>query len=151
VGAARIQQAVLGQGAGRDDADDVAMDHGLGAALPRLGRRLQLLADGGLEPLPDQPRQIAVQRMHRHPGHGDVLALVLAPLCQGDSQGRRGDLGVPEEQFVEIAHAEEDDGVGLAGLGRQELRHHRRRPFGGRDRVGFRRMGEGRVHGSGPR
>ena len=123
------------------------MDHGLGAALAGLGRGLKLFADGGLEPLPDQPRQIAVQRMHRHPGHGDVLALVLAALGQGDAQGLRGDLGVLEEQLVEIAHAEEDDGVRLAGLGRQELRHDGRRPLAGRDGVGCRGMDEGGVHG----
>jgi hypothetical protein len=129
IGPAGVQQTVLGQGSGGNDPDDVAVDHGLGAALAGHGRGFQLFADRGLEPLPDQPRQIAVQGMDRHPGHGDVLALVFTPFGQGDAEGPGGDLRVLEEQFVEIAHAEEDDGVRLAGLGRQELRHDRRRPL----------------------
>ena len=51
IGAARVQQAVLGQGAGRDHPDHVAADDGLGPA-PTLGLGgvLQLVADGDLEP-----------------------------------------------------------------------------------------------------
>ena len=41
VGPARIEQVVLGDGAGRDDAGDFAADQALG-----LGRVLDLVADG---------------------------------------------------------------------------------------------------------
>ena len=68
--AARVQQALLGQGAGRDDAHHVAPDHGLGAALLGLGRVLHLLADGDLEALADQLGEIGLGRMHRHAAHG---------------------------------------------------------------------------------
>ena len=83
--------------------------------------------------------------MDRHPGHRNVLALVFAALGQGDAQGGRGDLGIPEEQLVEIAHAEEQDGVRRAGLGREELRHHR--GGSGVDGLGFRWWLQGGVHG----
>ena len=64
--------------------------------------------------------------MHGHAAHGDGLAGVLAPGGQGDAEGGGGLPGVIEEEFVEIAHPEEDQGVGLARLGFEELRHHRR-------------------------
>ena len=54
----------------------------------------------------------------------------------------RGFLGVLEEQLEEVAHAEEHQRVGLAGLGLEILRHHRR---GAR---GVRGVGHLRVHGS---
>jgi hypothetical protein len=68
---------------------------------------------------------------------------MLAALGQGDAQQARGDLGVLEEQFVEVAHPEEDDGVRLLGLGRQILAHDGSHAFGG---GGLRGMGEGSVH-----
>ena len=58
-----VEQAVLGQRAGRDEAHDVAAHHRLGAALPRFGRVLELLADGDAVALPDQPLQVFVGAM----------------------------------------------------------------------------------------
>ena len=46
--------------------------------------------------------------MHGHAAHGDGLAGVLAPGGQGDAEGGGGLPGVIEEEFVEIAHPEED-------------------------------------------
>ncbi len=63
--------------------------------------------------------------MDRHPAHGDRRSAVIAPGGQGDAQRGGRLLRVLEEQFVEVAHAEEDQGVGLAGLGLEELGHHR--------------------------
>ncbi len=125
------------------------MDHSLGAALLGLGRVFQLFADGDLEALADQPRQIAVHGVDRHPGHGDVLALVLAAFGQGDAQRRRRLLRVLEEQFVEVAHAEEQHGFGLCSLDRQVLGHDRRGASVGLE-VGFGQglggVGKRRVH-----
>ncbi len=122
---ARVQKRVLGQRAGRDEAHDLAPHDGLGAALLGLGRRLHLLAHGDAEPLADQRQKVTLGRVHRHAAHGDVVAVVLAALGQGDVQrlGRRG--GVVEEQLVEVAHAIEQQRVGILGLDRQILRHHR--------------------------
>jgi hypothetical protein len=43
--AARVEQRFLGDRAGRDQAHDLALHHRLAAALLRLGRVLDLLAD----------------------------------------------------------------------------------------------------------
>ena len=55
--AARVEQPVLGQGAGGDDAHDGALHRPPAAAPSRLGRVLDLLADRDLEPGADQPRR----------------------------------------------------------------------------------------------
>ena len=130
-----VEQAVLGQRAGRDEAHDVAAHDRLGAALPGFRRVLELLAHGDAEALADQPLQVLVGAMDRHPAHGDVLAQVLAALGEHDAERLRGGDGVVEEQLVEIAHAVEQHAVGIGGLDLQELRH-RRRDAGGRAGVG---------------
>ncbi len=122
-----VEQAVLGQRAGRDEAHHVAAHDRLGAALPRLGRVLQLLAHGDAKALPDQPLQVFVGAVDRHAAHGDVLAQVLAALGQHDAQRLRRGHRVLEEQLVEIAHAVEQQAVRIGRLDLQELRH------GGRD------------------
>ena len=79
-----------------------------------------------LKPGADQLGEIGLGRVHRHARHGDRLAGVVAAEGQGDAERGGGLLGVLEEQLVEVAHAEEDQRVGLARLGLEELRHHRR-------------------------
>ena len=126
VGAPGVEEAVLGQGAGGDHPDDVAADDGLGAPPLRLRRVLHLLADRHLEAGADQLGQIGFGGVDRHAAHGDGLAGVLAAGGQGDAEGRRRLAGVLEEEFIEVAHAEEDEGVGLSRLGLEELGHDRR-------------------------
>ena len=137
--------AVLGQGAGRHHPHDVASHHRLRAALLGLGGVLQLFADGDLVADADQPGEVALHRMDRHAGHRDVLALMLAALGQGDAERGRRDLGVLEEQLVEVAHAEEQHGFGLCSLDQQVLGHDRRSAGVGLE-VGFGRVGKRRVH-----
>jgi len=144
IGAAGVQQPVLGQGARGDDAHHVAAHHRLAAAFPGLGGVFHLLADGDLEAGPDQLGQVGLRRVRRHPGHGDRRAGMGAAMGQGDADGGRSAGGVVEEQLVEIAHAEEHQGVGLARLGLEILRHHRR-GAGGVRRGGLGRENR-RVH-----
>jgi hypothetical protein len=129
VRASRIEQSLLGQGAGRDDPDDGAVDHRLVPALPRLGRALDLLGDGDPEAAPDQPGEVGFGGVDRHSAHRDGLAFMLAAGGQSDVEAGRGGPGVVEEKLEEIAHpVEEQAALGL-GLQRQILRHHRgRRP-----------------------
>jgi len=138
VGAACVEQAVLGQGARRHHPHHVAADDGLAAAFARLGGVLHLLADGDLEAGADQLGQIGLRRVHRHARHGDRRALVGAAGRERDAERARGLFGVVEEELVEVAHAEEDQRVGLARLGLEELRHHGAR-------IGGEGIG-GRVH-----
>ncbi len=123
IGAAVFEQAVLGQGTGRNDANNAAFDHGLGAAFLGLGRIFELLADGDAKPQPDQLGDIGIDRMRRHAGQRDIIIAKLAALGQGQRQGAGSGDGVVEEQLVEVAHAEEQQGIGMLGLGLQVLRH----------------------------
>ena len=123
---ARIEQRLLGERARGDEAHHVAAHHRLGPALLGLGRVLDLLADRHPVPSRDQALEIVVGGMHRHAAHGDVLAQMLAALGQRDAERARGDLGVLEEQLVEIAHAVEQEAVGVGRLDLQILGDHGR-------------------------
>ncbi len=124
--APRVEQTILGQGAGGDHPYHVTCHQRLAAALAGLGRILELLADGDLEAFADQPLQIELGTVHRHPAHGDVHAGVPAPSGQRDVEGGCRLLGILEEQLVEIAHAEEQQGTRMSGLERLVLGDHRR-------------------------
>ena len=121
-----VEQALLGQRAWGDEAHHVAPDHGLRPALPRLGRVLDLLAHRDAMALRDQALEIFVGGMHRHAAHGDVLSEVLAALGERDAKRAAGDGGVLEEQLVEIAHAVEQEAIGIGRFDLQILGHHRR-------------------------
>ncbi len=107
---ARVEEALLGQGAGGDDAGDRAPHRPLAAAPPRLGGVLDLVADRDLEPGADQPREIGFGGVDRDAAHRDVGAVVPAALGQRDVERlRRGDR-VVEEQLEKIPHPEEQAG-----------------------------------------
>ena len=78
-------------------------------------------------PSGDQLLQVLVGGVDRHAAHRDVGALVLAALGERDAERARGDLGVVEEQLVEIAHPVEQQAVRIGRLDLDVLRHHRRR------------------------
>ena len=129
--AREFEQRLLGQRAGRHQPDDRAVDQRLGAArLARLGRALDLLGDGDAVAAADQPREIGFGGMDRHAAHRDRLAVVLAALGQRDVEAWRGGLGVVEEQFEEVAHPVEQQGIPGLGLEAPVLRHHRGRFVG---------------------
>ena len=83
---------------------DLAPHHRFAAALSRLRRILDLLADGDAMAKADQPVQIILRPLDRHAAHRNVVALMLAALGEHDPERLGGDFGVLEEQFVEIAH-----------------------------------------------
>ena len=56
---------------------------------------------------------------------------MLAALGEHDAERAARDLGILEEQFVEIAHPVEQQTVRIGGLDLQVLHHDRRRPLGG--------------------
>ena len=126
IGADGIEQKLLGDGARRHQAHHLAADHGFAAALAGLGRVLDLLANGDAVALADQPIQIILGALDRHAAHGDVHALMLAALRQDNGERTGGDLGVFKKQFVEIAHAIEEERARIRRLDRVILRHHRR-------------------------
>ena len=149
VGARRIEQVVLGDGAGGDEPHHVPAHDRLVAALPRFRGILGLLAHGDAMAEADEALQIIVGALDRDAAHGDVGARVLAALGQDDAERPAGGLRVGEEQFVEIAHPVEQEAVGIRRLDLQILRHHRRdarvvggeRPGSGRVAIGGRGRG----------
>ena len=135
IAGARLEQAVLGQRASGDETDHVAPDDRLRAALLGFRGILHLLAHSDAEAALDQTLQIVVGRMHRDPAHGDILALVLAALRELDAERLARRHRVVEEEFVEVAHAIEEQAVGIGGLDLGVLRHHRRQRGGRRRRL----------------
>ena len=122
---ARVEEPVLGQGAGGDDAHHRALDRPLVAASPGFGGILDLIADRHLEPGADEARQIGIDGMHRHAAHRDVGAVMPAAPGQRDVERRRRGDRVIEEQLIEIAHPEKQEAPGMAALDLVILRHDR--------------------------
>ena len=121
VGRLGVEQLVVGQRARRDDPDDLALDQPLGEL-----RVLDLLADR--RPLARPGR--AWPGTTPAPGGGTPPSarrrpLVLVAGRQRQAEQGRGALGVLAEHLVEVAHAEQQQGVGIAGLQLAILLHHR--------------------------
>ena len=116
----RLEQAVLGKGAGRDEADDGALEGALAGA--RLGV-LHLFGDGDAEAAADEAGEVGLGGVDGDAAHGNGLAPVLAAAGEGDVEGGGGGFGVLEEQLVEVPHSEEEQGVGVFGLEGEPLRH----------------------------
>ena len=68
-----IEQRILRQGSGGDEAHDLAADDRFRAAFFRLGRIFRLLADGDAETFFNETLKINFGGMHRHPAHGNGL------------------------------------------------------------------------------
>ena len=125
-----IKQRLLGQRAGRHVSHDVARHERLAPARLRLRRGFGLLGDGDAMARLDQPREIALRAVDRHPAHRDRRAIMFAPTGQRDVERGRRRLGIIEEEFEEIAHAVEEQAILRLGLERQILRHHGRKGWG---------------------
>ena len=117
---AGVEDGDVGGGARRDDANDFAADDFFaGAGL------LHLIADGDFEAGADQAGDVAVGGVIRNAAHRNGLPFFAIARGQRDLQFARGEHGVFVEQFVEIAEAEEEEGVRIAGFDRLVLLHQR--------------------------
>jgi hypothetical protein len=72
----------------------------------------------------DQAMEIGA--VHRHPAHRNILPAMLAALGQHDAERTACDLGVFEEQLVEIAHPVEQQAIRIGGLDLDVLLHQGR-------------------------
>ena len=149
-----VEERVLGERAGRHDADDLALDDALGL----LGI-LDLLADGDLVSGDDELSEIVLERVVGDSGERDRVA-AFAARGQGDAQHLRAKYRVVVERFVEVAHAKEQDRVAdllflidvLAHRGGEVLQcGGQGRRLSGRRRGGGRRGGDGRRRAGGRR
>ena len=111
-----VEQLRLDHGARCDDPHDGAVDE---APPVRLA---DLLADGDAVALLDEPREVGVEGVVGNAGERHLLALPHVPLREDDLQVARGDLRVLVERLVEVAHAEEEQRVGVLRLHAEVLR-----------------------------
>jgi hypothetical protein len=152
--AVAIEHSGIGDGARGDDASHVALDQtsaAIGGA--------DLLADGDFVAGGDQPGDVSIGGVMRDTGEGDADTFAHFAAGEDDIEDAGGDLGVLLEGLVEVAEAEEEDGVGEAALDLQVLtadwRVTPRTPCtigrGGRGSRDQRCLGVGRHYGSSPR
>ena len=121
-----IEQLRLGQRAWRHHPGDGAAHDRFAGAFLGLGRVFHLFGDSDPVAALDQPRQIGIGGMHRHPAHRDRHAGMFAAPGQRDIERGSSSGGIIEEKFVKIAHAEEQQAIGRFVLQRQILCNHRR-------------------------
>ena len=86
-------------------------------------RHFHLLADRHLVPRTNQPRDIILRRVIRHPAHRHRLPLFLVPRGQSDLQNLRRHHRVIVEKLVEIPQAEKQQGRRMLLLHRMILLH----------------------------
>jgi len=115
-----VQQFAVGDRARRDDAHHLAFDGAL-----RSGYIAHLLGNRHRFAELDQLAEVAFQRMHRHAGHHHGLPRAGAARRERDVEQAVGLARVVVEDFVEVAHAEEDERVGVLGFQAQVLLHDR--------------------------
>ena len=110
-----VEDVFFKDGSGGDDAGDFAADDALG-----LGGIFHLFADGDLDPGADKASEVHFGGVVGDAAHGDALAF-----GEGDVEDLGGAFGVVEEHFVEVTHAEEEEGVvGQFAADSAELLHH---------------------------
>ena len=118
-----VEAGAVDDRAGRDNADDIALDKSLGER-----RVLGLLADGDLVALGDQARDVGVARMVGDAAHRRLILRRLAAVAGRQRQIKlaRGELGILVEHLIEVAQAEKEDRILILLLDLQILLHHRR-------------------------
>jgi len=81
------------------------------------------ITTGDFEAGANEARDVAVGGVIGDAAHGNGLALFAIAGGEGDLELAGGDDGVFVEEFVEVAKAEEKEGVGVAGFDRVVLLH----------------------------
>ena len=114
-----LEERLVGEGAGRHDAHHLALQRSLG-----LARLTALFADRDRLALAHQAREIRVQRGGRHAGHRNRCARRCPALRERNVEQLRATTRIVVEHLVEVAHAVEEQHVGMLGLDAQVLLHH---------------------------
>ena len=115
-----IHDTIAERYAGRDHFRDPTFHDGLG----QLGI-LQLIADRYSMPRADQFGQVGIQGMVRETCQGHFTGRAVVAFGEGDPEDLRGPNSVGGEGLVEIAHTEEQQGVGVLPLDPLILLHQR--------------------------
>ena len=113
------EQCRVRERAGRDHAHHLAFHRAL-----RSRRVTDLLADRDRLAQLHELREVLLDCVERHARHPDGLASGGAARGERDVEELRGALGVGVEEFVEIAHAVEEQHVRIPRLEDEVLLHH---------------------------
>ena len=116
----RIELCRVGDGAGGDNANDLALDETF-----RLFRIFDLIADRNPLIGTDEFGGVRLKLMVREAAHRDGVVGPFAPRGQRQFQETAGFLGIFVEHLVEVAHAVQQDRVGMLLLQRLVLPQHR--------------------------
>ena len=117
---------VFQHGAGRDDARNSPFDQPLGSFWV-----FCLVADGDVVALVDELGHVALHRMPRYAAHGDGVFCIPAAAGEGNLKLAGRDLGVFKKQFIKVAHAVKQQGIGVFGLDAHVLLKHGGQFYGG--------------------
>ena len=111
--AAAVEHGFFGECAGGDEARDFPFDDACGIAR-RLAAAVvfHLFADGDLESGGDHAVKVGIDGVVGNTGHGNRI-FTLGTAGEGDAEDAGDGAGVFVEAFIEIAHAEEKDGIGV--------------------------------------
>ena len=103
-----VQHASFQHRAGRDNANDIALDEALGQR-----RVLHLLADGNLISFLHEAGDVCFRAMKRHAAHGSPLLLAAVTPSQRKIQLAGHQFGVIEKHLIKISEPEKQDGAGI--------------------------------------
>jgi hypothetical protein len=117
----RVEHLVVEHDAGRDHANDLALDQALG----ELGV-LHLLADRDLVAELGQLGEVAARGVIGHAAHRDRVLFALVARREHEIERARRDHRVLEEHLVEVAAPKEEQRVGVLLLQIEVLPHQRR-------------------------
>ena len=106
-----VEQRGIGQRTRRDDARNGAFDRSLARR-----RIADLFADHDRFAEFHEASQVLLDRVIRNAGHLDRLSRALSACCQGDVEQACGLFRIFEEEFVEVAHAIEEQKAGVLCL-----------------------------------
>ena len=113
---ATVEQRLVDERSGREYARDRAFNHAL-----RVLRILHLFADRHPMAHRNKPADVALGGVVGHARHRQPFGA----LSQRDRQQTMGEHGVAVEHLIEVAHPEEENAVGVFGLGTAVLAHRR--------------------------
>ena len=116
----RLEQALFIQGSGGVDPGHDTLQQ-----FRALAKLFLLFGDGHFPPGSEHDSELLLQLMPREACHRNWGSRRLVSRGEGQPQHVRANLGIVVKQFVEIAHAKEEDRVGVRRLQFGVLVHHR--------------------------